>query len=408
NMLDAKESLDIKGVESINEFNISTSHIYVKFEPQNSDELTELYLDDRLILFDIPLDYEIISLGNWYREPNLDDNKPTPQYAVVPVDIIPSISYQYESLAELYIPEEDPNLIGQDSSANDFYIMSLVNDAHVLKRLPDEYDLDQPLFKDVIGGPRKPTGTITIKDDRLNDDIPIEGVEVKAHRGFRAYRNWTDENGEYYLNNSFHRPQTYTITFGNNDFKVADYIFSYTANIVNYSKVVRRVNSNYWSYNIDSGYENMQGHVFRAAYYYHKKNIDNLQRPRKNYGHHIIVAKNKKNENSSAINYIVLPILKIYRFNRHDESFTSDELFSTTIHELAHSSHVINSNLTHFAGTKPIIQESWAVAVEWHITKKVYQSLGISNYGEPDYIGNPPPQYPNHMAYQYWSPSLLE
>src|SRR5690606_26344853 len=137
NMLDAKESLDIKGVESINEFNISTSHIYVKFEPQNSDELTELYLDDRLILFDIPLDYEIISLGNWYREPNLDDNKPTPQYAVVPVDIIPSISYQYESLAELYIPEEDPNLIGQDSSANDFYIMSLVNDAHVLKRLPD-------------------------------------------------------------------------------------------------------------------------------------------------------------------------------------------------------------------------------------------------------------------------------
>lgn len=106
NMLDAKKSLDIKGVESINEFNISTSHIYVKFEPQNSDELTELYLDDRLILFDIPLDYEIITLGNWYREPNLDDNKPTPQYAVIPVDIIPSISYQYELLAELYIPEK--------------------------------------------------------------------------------------------------------------------------------------------------------------------------------------------------------------------------------------------------------------------------------------------------------------
>src|SRR5690625_640797 len=40
----------------------------------------------------------------------------------------------------------------------------------------------------------------------------------------------------------------------------------------------------------------------------------------------------------------------------------------------------INSNLIHYAGTKPIIQESWAVAVEWHITKKVYQSLGISNY----------------------------
>lgn len=281
--------------------------------------------------------------------------------------------------------------------------MSLVNDAHVLKRLPDEYDLDQPLFKDVIGGLRKPTGTITIKDDRLNDDIPIEGVEVTARRGFRAYRNWTDENGEYYLNNSFHRPQTYTITFGNNDFKVADYIFSYTANIVNYSKVVRRVNSNYWSYNIDSGYENMQGHVFRAAYYYHKKNIDNLQRPRKNYGHHIIVAKNKKNENSSAINYIVLPILKIYRYKSSNGLYRSDELFSSTIHELAHSSHVINSNLIHYAGTKPIIQESWAVAVEWHITKKVYQSLGISNYGEPDYIGNPPPQYPNNMAFQKWN-----
>jgi hypothetical protein len=48
------------------------------------------------------------------------------------------------------------------------------------------------------------------------------------------------------------------------------------------------------------------------------------------------------------------------------------------------------------------LQESWAIGVEWWLTKLEYKNTrGIANYGDYDYaisVG-----YPNKQGYQYWS-----
>ena len=68
--------------------------------------------------------------------------------------------------------------------------------------------------------------------------------------------------------------------------------------------------------------------------------------------------------------------IKIARYQQNSTNeIISDELFSTTVHELAHYSHynIIggNANIYH-RKIDDIIAESWATAVQWQITSIVY------------------------------------
>ena len=60
----------------------------------------------------------------------------------------------------------------------------------------------------------------------------------------------------------------------------------------------------------------------------------------------------------------------------------TDVIYSTTIHEIAHTSH--KKLIGNWIGTDDIIIESWAEAVEWHLTKLEYNSLGEMGYDIPE------------------------
>lgn len=64
------------------------------------------------------------------------------------------------------------------------------------------------------------------------------------------------------------------------------------------------------------------------------------------------------------------------QFERYYESYN---LFGTTTHELAHSTHILNMDLdiVSFAFIKKIIIESWASVVEWAVTNYEYSKLGL-------------------------------
>ena len=98
----------------------------------------------------------------------------------------------------------------------------------------------------------------------------------------------------------------------------------------------------------------------------------------------------------------------ISRFIDKEETneYLSDEVFSTTCHETAHSSHANAMNgLPQFWQVESRIQESWAVGVEWQITHIEYSNRGIGNYGEWDYHpdGDRNIQFPNDQGYQFWN-----
>lgn len=66
-MQQAFEDLIAQGVFNGSEFNIETTHHYVKFFPQNDEEYDLLTSDSTLILYDYPLDYEIVKMGDYYH-----------------------------------------------------------------------------------------------------------------------------------------------------------------------------------------------------------------------------------------------------------------------------------------------------------------------------------------------------
>ena len=154
------------------------------------------------------------------------------------------------------------------------------------------------------------------------------------------------------------------------------------------------------------GYENMQGHMFRAAYRYFYKDIGGLQRPVRPSGNRShIIAKNTAKD-WQGINYVVFPYLKIARFRPGSTTeYQSDDYFSTTVHELAHTSHVIkmNTGAVQYSQVNSMLQESWPCAVEWFVTGIEYRERGIANYGTPNYNPSNPPVFPNRFGYQFWS-----
>lgn len=63
--------------------------------------------------------------------------------------------------------------------------------------------------------------------------------------------------------------------------------------------------------------------------------------------------------------------IKIYAYAN-----SSQQVYATTIHELAHASHW-NMDRSDFRGTESKVKESWARGVQWELTRMIY----------PNYLG---------------------
>lgn len=92
--------------EGVLDFELSTSHYYVKLIPQNAEEESLLKADPSILAFDYPLDYEFT---DEYLDNRTPDNDSIPEYytSIVLGQELPA-GVPYEILEELYIPEQDP------------------------------------------------------------------------------------------------------------------------------------------------------------------------------------------------------------------------------------------------------------------------------------------------------------
>ena len=62
------------------------THLYVRFKIDDQDEYELLEDELEVVLFDHPLDYEILAEGSWYHDPTVPEEELTWQYAVVETD----------------------------------------------------------------------------------------------------------------------------------------------------------------------------------------------------------------------------------------------------------------------------------------------------------------------------------
>lgn len=240
------------GYNSINPIKIKPTHYYVKFKPNNEEQYEMLASDTNLKIYDYPLDYKILQLGNRYHDPSLPSNVPTFQYASVKTNFHFNPNIPYEIIEELYIPEEDSNInpnLNQDFE----FLNNLLDNAYIqTNNFEDTIKNYNPSYK---VSNYTPGGKIQTFDTRLNNLIGLEGIEVRARRWFTTYTGTTNYYGNYSVNGSFSRPCNYSIWFTTFHFAIREHLFGLTHHIDG-PKI-----KNDWNYDIQSGYDRFQSHI---------------------------------------------------------------------------------------------------------------------------------------------------
>ncbi len=450
NMKKAHENLSTNGRSGAN---IRTTHLYLKFNPQNEEDLDLLKSDTTLEWYDYPLDYEMISGGLFYHDPAIPTNKPTYQYVAVKVDKeVPSVNY--EILAELYLPEEDVELT--QNGANSTLANALVDEALKLTNNLPEASQSNSTNAKVASNTWNPAGKIQVWDDVIGthttttrvfhyweyydcedegggmqmqtivlpgeqcrraiyrtetsdpmagSKIPLAGVKVRARSWFKTRTALTNAQGNYYI--SFFRNQVnYSIKWERNDYDIRDNRFFQAY----FSGPKKKGN---WNVDLVSGKALRHATIHRAAHRYFYQNIGGLNpATRLSRLKLAYIDKVGTGINRGYLQHGTLGLyaaIKIWGKNENDNSayYDTNQIFSTTIHEIAHSMHIKEmAGLVQFMQVDKLIRESWANVVEWFITRLEYNERGVANYDRPNINRDPIRNPADHI--QWWDNTVDE
>ena len=74
----------LKSIDStVYEIDLKPNKKYIRFLPKTDEEFQLLKDDTTLILYDFPLNFEVLKMGDYYHDPSIPENEITWQYCVV-------------------------------------------------------------------------------------------------------------------------------------------------------------------------------------------------------------------------------------------------------------------------------------------------------------------------------------
>ena len=185
---------------------VEATHLYLRFLPESDAELKELE-DAGLELLDHPVDYEILREGDYYHDPGLPEGSITWQYAVVDKDFKFPGHIRYELLDECHIPSDE----AAATKAGGIDWSEVEREAY---RLTGNAAMLEPATKARESG--TPEGRICIADDMLAEPAAgVKGVKVSCNSFVKFDHCYTDEEGRYKMNKNFNSRPRYRIVFKN-------------------------------------------------------------------------------------------------------------------------------------------------------------------------------------------------
>ncbi len=406
---------------------LTTSHYYVRFEPQNDDELYTLLQDTTISFYEYPLDREVIS-GTYYHDPTIVDSLPTYQYASIPKahwdKAYANSSISYTILCNLFIPEEsedffednnnsnpgwgggviepllppvidttiidgpipmpepDPSPIDPGSIANTNTLEDEVTTAEIINLLVNksmilcghENAIQQFANTDYI-----PNGRITAYDDIVNGPVPIVGAKVRARRWFTTHTGFTDADGYFTCDGSFKRPANYSIIWERAYWDIRE------GNIgqAYYNGPKQR---GAWNLYIGDGNSKSLRYatIHRAAYRIYYGNIGDLYKPGLNKKIKIAYHHNAGSVAGAYydhwwFSFGLAPQIRIYGKHPNGSYYLPSMVLSTLYHELAgHATHSYHSDLYSTLTTR--YKEAWAICAEVYLTNLEYSELNCIPY----------------------------
>ena len=179
------------------------THWYVRFLPENINEYMLLLEDTNFVLFEMPFDYEIITQGTYYQDPNIPLEEITWQYTTVKVNSVLPSYVRTEILDELYLPDASNALPCKLQIDLD----DLEREAFTITDNLEEYDSNGGNEKNG-GGPKTqqarfhPEGDIVVENTQLGT-VPVQNVKVSIRNWFRIHQTFTNNNGHFRVQNTF-------------------------------------------------------------------------------------------------------------------------------------------------------------------------------------------------------------
>lgn len=248
----------------------STTHNYVRFEPQNLDQIMLIH-DLGYELWDEPLDQDLDYSGDYYHHPGLPDSL-NYFYTLIPANysIIQTVPHSVLGQVVLFDEdagdEQDPEDVPEDpwipapepcielpycepyvycppcvnriktsqgQKPEDLVkkttkylldagvnLVELYNEAMRLAGYEDEVIDDHASGRTASSHRYYPSGYIRVNDNSLNQDVPVKNTRVKARRFFKMKTVQTNNSGYFYVNKGFRNKATIIVKFKNDWAKI--------------------------------------------------------------------------------------------------------------------------------------------------------------------------------------------
>lgn len=377
----------------LEEDDITTTHFYVKFKPDNEEELQLLkqrYLD--YDIYEYPLDYEVSGRVS-YHDPSLPDTVPTYQYMSIDSlawnTIARPENVDFEVLERLYIPDEDLDIdisactTRSGTLSYEEAIELLVNESMRLTGNLEDEEIDG---NGTMGSNDKwyPSGRITAYDDIVDGQVPLQGVKVRVRRWFTTRNTYTDADGYFQFDKGFKKKVKYSIVWEGYDWDLRD-------GYVGQAHYCGPEQKGAWNLEIaNDTYKSVRyAAMHRAVYRMFNGNTYGLSRPVEHLKISYFHGENEDNYMSGGRYYNrwcdinVQSDIWIFRDVNHT-AMKVHEIIGVLFHELGHSAHCsIDHNAYEDADRN--LKESWADFVAYYLTLKEYQDMGFSRGFQQQY-----------------------
>lgn len=414
-ILAKSSAIDSAEVESMK---LKPNYLYVRFLVRGKDELAELKSrDTTVVYFKHPLDYKPIKKPAVYVDPSLPDSV-KPYFAAVPADFDFG-STKYDVIKELFLVEplddEDGELdsisaarsvLKRASRGNS--VVEKLNDLGVslqevawtsLQMTGNAEDREPSLSQNLalakkntyawslFGKGKSYKGHLEFEDDTLHAQNLV-GVRVTGGYSYYWRTAYTDENGNFKIPEKWILSIDYEANFDSDDFLLEDGHSFYGEDL----EIENNNKKKDWNEKF-TGDKAKWCIVWTAAYQYWYGNNFGLKRPRQNTATNFsldieVYYKNKKDyknniptsgpfigcgagESNGRYSYNLggLEEICISTYGRK-----SLEIYSTVIHEVAHTSHYWNSSqsLSEFFDLPYGFRNTYARGMEWIFVKTRY------------------------------------
>ncbi len=170
---------------------LQATHKYVRFRPQNQEQLDRLEDTYELDLFEYPLDINIPE-GVEYVDPSIPEGELGWFYVGVPANFVFPQDIPKEIIRDCYIPSDDEVInvpAGTRAGASGSYSveeLAYFNLGYVTT----------PLTRSGGGGGQYPGGHVYVTDDN-GQNIPVKGIRVKINSWIKSHWTYTDNNGYF-------------------------------------------------------------------------------------------------------------------------------------------------------------------------------------------------------------------